>query len=202
MFSVATSLLGGCQTNSANDQKRNIAVELSDGDIAFRRGLGFVSDAVLVVNARGSYSHCGVVIHYNGEWCVVHAVPYEGDRLEDDKVYCEPIGEFYSTKKASCGAIYRMQGLDSLDREAIGSYVEHHFEAGTKFDHDYNLDNQERLYCSELVWRAYLEVGRDLSQSRRTNVKLPPFYGTHIMPADIELNDSLALIYSFIEELK
>ncbi len=194
---ISTSLLVGCQSNREISQRRNITVELQDGDIAFRRGLGVVSSAVLMMNNQGTYSHCGVVVFHDGEWCVIHAVPYEGERLEDDKVYCEPIGEFYSTQKAQCGAIYTLKELDNSQRKAVASYAKKHYESGTKFDHKYNLEDQTELYCSELVWRAYLEAERDLSQSRRTHVVLPPFNGIHIMPANIESNDSLTLIYSF-----
>lgn len=191
------TLSGSCLQSSKTSEKRNITIELNEGDIAFRRGLGAVSNAVVMMNNRATYSHCGVVVKKKSEWCVIHAVPYEGEKLEDDKVYCEPIGEFYSTDKADCGAIYRMDALDSLQKTAITSFAKHHFESGTQFDHDYNLEDDTQLYCSELVWRAYVTINRDLSQGRRTHVVLPPFKGKHIMPTDIELNDSLTLIYSF-----
>ncbi|MFI3286391.1 MAG: YiiX/YebB-like N1pC/P60 family cysteine hydrolase [Rikenellaceae bacterium] len=194
---LISSSISSCQSSEDESIKRNITIKLHDGDIAFRRGLGVVSNAVVMMNNRATYSHCGIVVHHNGEWCVVHAVPYEGERLEDDKVYCEPIGEFYSSLKAHCGAIYHLERLDSVERQRVVSYARYHLDAKTLFDHDYNLEDDERLYCSELVWRAYLAVDCDLSQGRRTHVVLPPFKGVHIMPADIELNDSLSLIYSF-----
>ncbi len=190
----------GCISPTSRKQgfdKRNItSVELHDGDIAFRRGRGIASDAVLLSNNRGTYSHVGILSLHEGEWHIIHEVPFESKRTEEDRICREPIEKFFDKSEAYCGAIYRMD-MDSLDRSRVMEYVMHHFEAKTPFDHDYSLDDDDHLYCSELVWRAYLTTGRDLSQGRRTKVTMPPFQGSHIMPADIELNDSLQLIFSY-----
>ncbi len=180
-------------------EPRNIPVQLCDGDIAFRRGMGVVSHAVISTNNRGHYSHVGVVLKDSvGRWCVVHEVPYEGEKHSDDKIYSQPIEEFYASDKACSGAIYRSD-IDSIERAAICKYLLSQLQKETPFDHDYDLSDDSKLYCSELVWLSFLEAGIDLSQGRRTIVNMPPFNGTHIMPTDIELNDSLRLIYEFKE---
>lgn len=179
-------------------EKRNIPVEFSNGDIVFRRGYGAASGAVLRANVRGSYSHVGVVMKSDGEWMVVHEVPYEGRSRDDDKIYVEPVGEFFNTIKAASGAVYRLlEGLDSLDQQIVCRYLSRQVSAQVPFDHDYDLDDTTRLYCSELVWRGYLEIGVDVSKGSRTKVTLPGFWGTHIMPADIEQNCDLTLLYRF-----
>ncbi|MFR9503041.1 MAG: YiiX/YebB-like N1pC/P60 family cysteine hydrolase [Rikenellaceae bacterium] len=196
LFIILSFALIGCGRRVLEDKPRDITVPLCDGDIAFRRGYGVASEAVIMTNNRGSYSHVGVVVNYNGEWCVAHAVPYESDNRSDDRVYCQPIGEFFSSVKAQCGAIYRMD-IDSVQLSAIELFVMSHVEAQTPFDHKYTLGDEEKLYCSELVWCAYNRAGIDLTDGRRTTVTIPPFDGVHIMPADIELNDNLKLVYSF-----
>lgn len=199
VFAVLVSTLVVACSNSRTTQveKRNIPIEFHNGDIAFRRGTGVASRAVLSANNRGSFSHVGVVANIEGEWCVVHAVPYEGKLSSDDRVYSEPTGEFFNTMKATSGAVYRLEGLDSLRQESIRQYLVRQLDIKTLFDHDYDLSDTTKLYCSELVWRAYLGVDIDISNGSRTKVILPGFAGIHIMPSDIEHNEELHLMYRF-----
>lgn len=199
LFSAALCVATACGNSreSKKVEKRNIPISLHDGDIAFRRGMGAASHAVVSVNRRGSFSHVGVVANLEGQWYVIHEVPYEGKSRDDDKIYCEPLGEFYNTIKAASGALYRLPGLDSVGRQAIRNYLLQQVAQETPFDHDYDLEDSGRQYCSELVWRSYLEVGVDISNGSRTRVTMPGFAGIHIMPADIENNSNLELLYSF-----
>jgi hypothetical protein len=50
--------------------------------------------------------------------------------------------------------------------------------AGVPFDHDFDSATPDRLYCTELVWRAYYSAGVEL---------LPPGEAMHkrILPADL-----------------
>lgn len=178
-------------------EKRNIPVEFHNGDIAFRRGIGAASRAVLISNNRGSFSHVGIVAQVAGEWRIIHEVPFEGDSYADDKIRSESIAEFFAPDKAASGAIYRLPGLDSMQQNSICNYLFEQLDHNLPFDHDYDLDDDSRQYCSELVWRSYLKVGVDLSEGRRTNISMPLFAGEHIIPADIELNENLVLKHRF-----
>lgn len=188
-----------CGSNSQIEvvEKRNIPVDFNNGDIVFRRGYGAASGAVLRANIRGSYSHVGVVMSCEDKWVVVHEVPYEGRSRDDDKIYVEAVGDFFNTKKAMSGAVYRLEELDSTDCQTICRYLLRQISNQTPFDHDYDLADSSRLYCSELVWRSYMEIGVDVSKGSRTKVTLPGVWGSHIMPADIENNMDLKLLYRF-----
>ncbi len=195
---VVLSLAFSCNnTRIKQAEKRNIPVVFLPGDVAFRRGEGVASRAVLASNKRGSFSHVGVIMQVDSQWMVVHEVPYEGESRDVDKIYSEPVEEFFNTAKAASGAVYRLQGIDSTQRSVVCAYLQRQLERDIPFDHDYDLSDSTRQYCSELVWRSYLEIGVDLSQQRRTHVTMPIFSGVHIMPADIELNDSLLMLYRF-----
>ncbi len=197
LFITLLSCSSCSETRKRGEEKRNIPVALRSGDIAFRRGMGAASRAVLMANARGSFSHVGIVVNIDGEWQVIHEVPYESDSEEEDHICSEPIEVFLGEMKAASGAIYRLEEVDSLQRTTICKYVMRQFDQKTPFDHDYDLADTTHLYCSEMVWRSYLEVGIDLSEGRRTRVTMPGFSGEHIMPADIEQNDKLEQIFIF-----
>ncbi len=199
---VACMLAVACSSRDAssyrkNDNKRNIPVDLHEGDIAFRRGIGAASRIVLAANSDGSYSHVGIVVEVDDTLRVVHEVPFEGKSREDDKIYSDDIGEFFSTFKAKSGAIYRLRGLDSTTIAKICRYAKRHLKKSTPFDHEYNLSDDNMLYCSELVWRCYLEAGIDITKGERTTMTLPGMGGIYILPSDIEINKELTKVYNF-----
>ena len=41
------------------------------------------------------------------------------------------------------------------------------------FDAGFDLDSEDRLYCTELVWRAYLQAGIDLVDSVFVRLETP-----------------------------
>ena len=50
-----------CNNRSKADLPSLPVAEFRDGDLAFRRGLGMMSRAVLVVDGKGTYSHVGIL---------------------------------------------------------------------------------------------------------------------------------------------
>ncbi len=180
-------------------ERRNIPVALHDGDIAFRCGRGFMSQIVLAANAEGSFSHVGVVCRVDGEWCVIHEVPHEGQTPDDDKIHCEKIEDFFDTQKASSGAIYRVEGLTEAQRARVCQYLLVQLLLDTPFDHYYDLEDDKRQYCTELVWRGYLTIGIDITKGSRTPIYIPGVAEEIILPSDIENNDELMVVYCFAE---
>ncbi|MFR9563542.1 MAG: YiiX/YebB-like N1pC/P60 family cysteine hydrolase [Rikenellaceae bacterium] len=179
----------------AGDEGRNVNVELRDGDIAFRCGVGARSVAVLAASEQKEYSHVGLVIMIDGEWFVVHSEPRGGG--DEDKVYCDPLSTFFSSDNSLYGAICRYDDLDNLQRSIIRSYISEQLDRQALFDHDYDTSEQDRLYCSEFVWQAYLRCGIDVTEERRTKVSVLFVDDDVIMPSDIRQNSKLSTAYSF-----
>jgi len=133
----------------------------ADGDLAFRRGRSLVSRAVLAGDRGGDFSHVGVVVLRDGQPWVVHSVP-PGDG-DPGGVKLEPLSAFLAPENASAAALYRLRGgLPAAAREAIVRRVLGWAEQGVPFDGGLDLTTSEALYCTELVWRAYLDAGYDL----------------------------------------
>ncbi|MFI3240865.1 MAG: YiiX/YebB-like N1pC/P60 family cysteine hydrolase [Bacteroidales bacterium] len=188
---TSSCTLRGVETNT----ERNINFEFHDGDIAFRRGSGLVSHAVIIASNRGYHSHVGIIVELDSTYYVIHEVPYEGRNRKEDKIYCQPINQYYKPQLADVGTVYRIT-LDTLQRAQIRNYLLAQLQNETPFDHDYNLEDTTHQYCCELVWNAYKRANIDLTQGRRTQVDIIPFNGTYIMPSDIEENPTLTPIYS------
>ena len=175
-----TLVLVGCQGSS---DKETPPVELPqelfrDGDIAFRRGTGITSRVVLAADREGAYSHTGILKKKAGQWYVIHAVPGEPDFKGDpDRVKMETVEVFFEKRKAVNG--------------------EHLYESHVLFDHDYDLADTTKMYCTELIDFVYRKEGIDLPEGRVSHVNIPGFRGDYLLPNDIAQSKRLCLIYYF-----
>ena len=159
-------------------------VELKAGDVVFRRGSGFTSQAVLLAEKGGAYSHTGIVVDSADVLMIVHAVPgepeFEGD---EDRVKMEYPESFFHPLKASQGAVYRH--VDSCVAQqaavrALQTYWRHPL-----FDHDYDDTDTTRLYCTELVIHAFSQTASPLKDIRHQHLHLVGFEADCILPSDV-----------------
>jgi hypothetical protein len=168
------------------------------GDIAFRRGNGLMSRAVVFAGKDGVYSHVGILNrHADSTWWVIHAVPgepaYSGD---PDRVKCEPLERFFAPDRAVSGAVMQVVA-DSATCLAAAAHAERLAAAGILFDHDYNLADTTSLYCTELIDFVYREQGVDLPEGRISSISLPGWSGDYLFPDDIARSTKLRTIYFF-----
>ncbi len=170
-ISFFAALLVGIYIASASEVFGPIALDLSDvraGDVALRRGSSAASLAVLSNDPKSSYSHLGVVCLIDGKVFVVHATP---DTRKDDLVKLEPIEDFFSSKAAGAGAIYKFDAPDSIAAQVAGKALEY-YESGTRFDRRFDLSSDSAVYCTELVWRSFKNAGIKLDLETRTTKTL------------------------------
>lgn len=187
-------LLSGCI------ERKDIEIPIStlkDGDIVFRRGTGITSQVVLGADSKGVYSHIGIIKFIDNECCVIHSVPEEPDFEGDiDRVKIESINSFFSWKKASSGAIMRVKDIPEIAAKA-SEHAYFLFTQNVLFDHDYNIKDTTKMYCTELVDFVYKKEGVDLSEGRLNRINIPGFNGEYLFPSDIISNDKLYIIYKY-----
>jgi hypothetical protein len=171
-------------------------ISLLEGDIVCRRGSSLASQVVLASDARGNYSHIGVVVLDSGTYKVVHATPGESEPDLPDLVKMDPLKEFFASNRAVAGEVMRMIMSDSL-RKIVADKAKECYFSDTPFDHNYDLDEQAHLYCTELIWFVYKAIGVDITNNNRTHVNFLTFNGDFIFPSDISNNANLISIYSF-----
>ncbi len=170
--------------------------QLRDGDLLFRCGISFESQTVKSIDKNKGvvYTHVGIAIKQGDTWKVVHAVPGESDDGVD-RVKVEPVDTFFLTTRAVHGAAMRIKGCDAKAAKQAAQWAV--MKKGEVFDDRYNWNDSSRLYCTELVQRAYETVGVNLHAGRMTHVSFPFYNGDVVLPSDIQCNDSLKLIFSF-----
>lgn len=168
---------------------------LQTGDIIFRTGESLESKTVTSVDKKSIYSHVGMVLWHDGQWCVLHAVPNERTtKSEKDSVKLEPIGVFFRSDRAAHGCICRMEQTPAdtmkLLQEGKALYQRH-----LLFDKAFDDQDSTEFYCSELVWFLYRKsLDVDLTQGRRHDLPLfPPI----IFCSDIKAYPELMEIFKF-----
>ena len=144
-------LLAGCYGRSRYEPKA--------GDILFQDLASSQSQAIKL--ATGSeYTHCGIVFKQAGHWVVYEAVGPVKETPLDEWINQGIDGKYVAKRLTPLGkyltpaVITRMQGI-------ANKYL------GKPYDPFFEWSN-ERMYCSELVWKVYYEgFGIELAPLRR-----------------------------------
>ena len=140
---------------------------LAEGDIIFQSNISPQCKAIeLATNSK--YSHCGILFKKDGEWYVYEAIqPVQQTSYKD---WIARGGQHFAVK--------RLKGADSLVTADVILKMK---LAGRKYQGK-NYDSyfgwsDDRIYCSELVWKIYkeatdLEVG-ELKPMREYDLSHP-----------------------------
>lgn len=138
---------------------------LKDGDIVMRRGHGFVSAVINELFQTGyNLSHCAMVAEENGIKTVIHTVSSE--LSGKDGVQQESLERFVKESVRGTFMAVRLK-TDSLDASLPLRYARACLKKAIPFDDKFDLNDTTKLYCTELIYRAYLHAyGRDLFTSR------------------------------------
>ncbi|HTA28163.1 MAG TPA: YiiX family permuted papain-like enzyme [Bacteroidia bacterium] len=179
--------------------------KLKNGDIIFQTSLSSQSKAIQLAT-HSKYSHCGLIFHSDTgtrDWYVLEAV--KTVRYTPlDKWICRGDGGHYVIKRVKTDPQLSDEML--LRLKGIG-------EKFLKKDYDWYFEwSDDKIYCSELVWKAYnelngLEIGnlQKLQELDLTNesvkAKMKERYGDKIpldekmiTPASIFDSDLLVLV--------
>ena len=160
---------------------------LRSGDLVFR--LGRTLESRVIATERG-YSHVGIIIGKDSTFQVVHIEPSRGG---SELTKYESLEQFFHPDNASSGAVMRVEDLDSAQLATVENYL---FSCkNISFDHDYKLSDTTQMYCTELAFRAFSEIGIDITNGIRHRVPLAQ--EEVILPADISNNDRLVEIWQY-----
>lgn len=173
--------------------------ELLEGDLIFRKGRSLVSTVVLMNDRASAFSHVGIVSFKNGEAFVVHAVPGEPDENGDEKVKCDTPVDFLDEEKASLFAIFRLADEDQYKAKVAAHMAMDYYEMGLAFDKGLDFRSNDKLYCTELVWKAYLKAGINLTNNKFHVLSLKLIADSIILPGQFIESRLLKQIYPLRE---
>ena len=129
---------------------------LHNGDLILRCGRSTESFAVYLADENAEFTHIGIISIENDIPYVIHAVPSKTNLIQK-----EILSTFLNSKNTSKFAIYRSNFnevyLDKVVKIANSYYLKKY-----EFDTKYDLTTNTKLYCTELVLKAFNTVGAPL----------------------------------------
>lgn len=165
------------------------------GDVIFRRGIGVLSQAVLAADRDGAYSHVGLIWRTADGVSVIH-VSVDDPPGSPDVARIERIEDFLAADRASAYCVCRL--VDDRTDAARGavSVALGYVERRAPFDSAFDLSTPDALYCTELVWRAYREVGVDLADGGLDRGGFVGGSGGYLLPGTLLRSTALTLVES------
>ena len=176
MNALAALLLAAVLAGPSSVENR-----LRDGDIIFHESRSSQSRAIQLAT-KSRYSHMGIVYRQNGRWFVYEAV---------QPVKLTPLNDWIARGKNGHFVVKRLRDT----RVLTPAVLKRMRTAGDRYrGRSYDLYfewNDDRIYCSELVWKIYkqgagVEIGRlqklrefDLSHDA-VRAKMRERYGNRI----------------------
>jgi hypothetical protein len=182
MLGLAVSAIGHSNAK-AKEVTASISYEdLQEGDIIFQSSVSPLSQAIQLAT-KSKYSHCGIIFKEKGTWYVYEAVQPVRSTPLDQWIAEGQGGKFVIKRLTNAKQVLNAATINKMkqaDKQFIGKDYDGTFEW-----------SDERIYCSELVWKIYktgtgIEVGKlmklkefDLS-SEAVKAKLKEHYGNKI----------------------
>jgi uncharacterized protein YycO len=145
---VSSNILS-CSNDNSAISKKNLEDSIRNGDIIFQTSLSSQSKAIqLATNSK--YSHVGIIYENNDQFFVYEAV---------QPVKLTPLDEWISRGKDGHFVIKRLKDAEDILTPDVLTKMK---KVGEKFNgknYDIYFEwSDEKIYCSELVWKIYKEA--------------------------------------------
>lgn len=152
-------LMLSCNSNQSSEEYilqfgkiDSIKPILKTGDLVVRNGIDDISRAARSFNRVDTgFSHCGIVILENDTAYVYHALG--GVYNPGQNLMRQPVDSFCNPKENDKVAFFRY-GMDEGQINNLKNVVRKHFEQKLLFDMFFNFDTDDRMYCSEFVFKS------------------------------------------------
>jgi len=123
--------------------------KLQTGDIIFQTSKSAQSKAIQLAT-KSEYSHCGIIVEQNGQLSVLEAVqPVKYTQVE--KWILRGENEHFVVKRLkNANQFWTKETIENLNNKAkkyLGKNYDIYFEW-----------SDEKMYCSELIWKLFKEV--------------------------------------------
>lgn len=180
--------LSPASPNKHNETKESIQIDktiLKTGDLIFRRGLSLISNIVLLADKGSEFSHVGMICVKDDDVFVIHITTDESDDGVD-RVKLDYLAQFLRIDRAAETAVYRLK--DAFQLRYAGISVENalkFYDQNILFDAALDLTDSQKLYCTELIWKAYYNSGIDLINSKFDELSTPLGKGLFILPGNL-----------------
>ena len=142
---ITCAVFVACNGQAQKKSSGGRRVAPKDGDIVFQYS-GSAQCAAIAQATHSPYTHCGIIFIEDGSPFVWEAV---------GPVKKTPYGEWVAHGVNGFAVVRRLKDTSVLSGANISAMrAEGETEMGKPYDIFFNMDD-ERIYCSELVWKIY-----------------------------------------------
>ncbi|MCD0464766.1 YiiX family permuted papain-like enzyme [Flavobacterium sp. ENC] len=142
---------------TGNKLEKTVSGKYKDGDIIFQTSESKQCEAVRIAT-NSKFSHCGIIYDINGKWFVFEAI---------QPVKLTPLEDWIKHGKDSKYVVKRLKNDSVLKPEVLQKMKQYSQQFDGKEYDAYFEWTDNRIYCSELVWKIYKNAaGIELSKLR------------------------------------
>jgi len=161
---------------------------VQQGDLIVRTGRDFTSETMRQLSAKDkTYSHCGIASVEHDSIFVYHSIG--GEWNPDQKLRRDPFEIFCNPFENRGFGIFRYK-LRPVENAKLKSVVQKFFAKGIMFDMRFDLASDERMYCTEFIYKVVEEASHHkivFSTTLVNNIKFVATDNLFINPACIEI---------------
>jgi hypothetical protein len=152
------------RTDSLQTLLQALKAKIKTGDLVLRSTDDLEGESLRNFNEQDlRFSHCGIALWQQDSLLIYHC--YAGKENPSEKMLRETFEQFTVPTNKLGVAVYRYQ-LDSVALQLFTDTVIGFYRRGVVFDKQFNLKNDDHLYCAEMVAKA-------LARSTNNQVQLP-----------------------------
>lgn len=150
------SVITGKNESLAFIEIQNAQIAVQPGDLVLRTGRDYTSEVMRKLSRHDkTYSHCGIASIENDSVFVYHCIG--GEWNPDQKLRRDLFAVFCNPYENRGFGIYRYS-LNKEQKEKVLQNVHQFYKNEVMFDMQFNLDTDDRMYCSEFVYKAMKPV--------------------------------------------
>lgn len=148
------------KTNESHSHANDSCIQkIQNGDIILRKGNDELSQLFARLNKRNQrYSHCGIA-HCTDSGVYVYNVISTAQNIEG-KVLYEPISTFIQPRTNAAWAIVRYD-LNEFQIAHLLQKIKVYAAEGVVFDKQFDLATNDKMYCSEMLYKAIIFTKQD-----------------------------------------
>jgi hypothetical protein len=172
------------------------AAAVKQGDLIMRTGRDFTSEAMRQLSLKDkTYSHCGIASIEHDSIFVYHSIG--GEWTPDQKLRRDPFDVFCNPFENRGFGIFRYN-LTAKENSDLLNIVQNFYKEAIMFDMKFDLSSNERMYCSEFVYKS-------IEEAYQNRISLPTTTINHIKfiaPDNLYINPKCVEIKRVIFNMK
>lgn len=187
------SLVERQRINRAYEAIRNVKKYIHSGDLITRAGSDFTSETLRRLNQRDqSYSHCGIASIENDTVFVYHALG--GDWNPDQKIRRDEVAVFANPADNRKMGIYRY-AIQGYVTDSIVKTAKQLYKAGVRFDMNFDLATNDRMYCAEYVYKSYVVGSAGKLEFHKSHLKDFEYIGVDDLFLQPQCHEVITVLY-------